>query len=75
MCRFHEHDFRFLRIQLKKVDKMPIIDCICALPQISELIRHAVAGEDREETCVICVLMERYFEAMNYVGQGVKCKL
>ena len=44
-------DFCFL--QLKKVDKMPIIDCICALPQISELIRHAVAGEDREETCVI----------------------
>ena len=57
-----EHNFGFLRIQLKNVNKMPIIDCICALPQISELIRHAVAGEDREETCVICILMERYFD-------------
>ena len=65
-----EYNFGFLRLQLKKVDKMPIIDCICALLLISELIGHAVAGEDREETCVICILMERYFKAMNYVGQG-----
>ena len=92
-----EHDFGFLRIQLKKVnvanhcqsgasDAMQmshykitiiiiiiiiiiiniiiiiiiiiIIDCICALPQISELIGYAMAGEGREETCVICLLME-----------------
>ena len=64
-----EHNFGFLRIQLKKVNEMPIIDCIRSLPQISELIRHAMAGEDREETCVICILMEGYFEVMNYVGQ------
>ena len=37
-----------LRIQLKKVNEMPFIDGIWALPQISELFGHAISGEDRD---------------------------
>ena len=61
-----EHDFGFLWIQL---NEMPIIGGICPLPQITELIGQAMAGENREETFVICILMEVYFEVMNDIGQ------
>ena len=63
-----KHKFGFLWIQLKNVNEMPIIDGIRATPHISEFIGDAMSGEDSEETCVICILMERYFEILNDVG-------
>ena len=63
-----KHDFGFLRVKLTKVDEMPVIDGICAIPQIIRLIGDIMAGEDRIKV-VIRVLMKRHVEFLNDVGR------
>ena len=43
----NKHDFGFLRVELKKIDKMPVFNGICALTQIVKMFGDAVVGEDR----------------------------
>ena len=57
-----KHDFGFLRVELEKVDEVPVIDGICALLQIIKLIRDTMAGGDGIKACVICFLVKRHVD-------------
>ena len=71
MCGYADkHNFGFLRIKLKKIDEMPVINDICALTQIVKLFGDTVVGEDRVKARVVRVLVKRHVEVLNYVGQG-----
>ena len=65
-----KHDFGFLRVELKKIDEMPVVNGICTLMQIVKLFGDAVVGEERVKARVIRILVKRHVEVLNNVGQG-----
>ena len=65
-----KHNFGFLRVELKKIDEMPVVNGICALTQIVKLFGDTVVGEDRIKACVIRILVKRHVKVLNNVGQG-----
>ena len=65
-----KHDFGFLRVKLKKIDEMPVVNGICALTQIVKLFGDTVVGEHGVKARVVRVLVKRQVEVLNYVGQG-----
>ena len=65
-----KHDFGFLRVELKKIDEMPVVNGICALTQIFKLFGGTVVGEDGVKARVVRVLVKRLVEVLNAVGQG-----
>ena len=68
--RANKHDLGFLRVELKKIDEMPVINGICALAQIVKLFGDTVVEEDRIKARVIRVLLKRHVEVLNDVGHG-----
>ena len=42
----NKHDFGFLRVELKKIDEMPVVNGIRTLSQIVKLFGLTVVGED-----------------------------
>ena len=65
-----KHDFGFLRVKLKKIDEMPVVNGICALTQIVKMFGDTVVGEDRIKARDISVLVKRQVEVPKDVGQG-----
>ena len=63
-----KHNFGFLRVKLKKIDEMPVVNGICALTQIVKLFGDTVVGEDRIKARVIHIWVKRHVEVFNYVG-------
>ena len=61
--RANKHDLGFLRVELKKIDEMPVINGI-------KLFGDTVVEEDRIKARVIRVLLKRHVEVLNDVGHG-----
>ena len=66
-----KHNFGFLRVELKKIDEMPVVNGICALTQIVKLFGDTVVGEDGVKARVVRVLVKRHVEVHN---DGVRCR-
>ena len=60
----NKHNFGFLRVKLKKIDEMPVVNGICALMQIVKLFGDTVVGEDRVKARVVCVLVKRHVKVL-----------